>query len=214
MGDRRRTSSRIIHRENFYLRSQESGPCTYSQVRSLQTAWTLTLRRLPPRFPQPMRPQRARQKFVRLRPFHNFCGQLVDCPVYAAFLEQHQSLSCRCSKFRREFLHAVKGLPPVLKLSDPSFVGIIRAFFIVLPAKAIFDPHGTRRSPPEEFYPVHLSSVRILAARHPKNNYPKISGFPPGLPPPAIIVSSAARFRWRATYAAHRSSSRSRDVFG
>src|SRR5437868_5470238 len=24
-------------------------------------------------------------KILHLRPFHNFCGQLVDCPVYAAF---------------------------------------------------------------------------------------------------------------------------------
>ena len=68
-------------------------------------------------------------KILHLRAFHNFCGQLVDCPVYAAFLEQHQSLSCRCSKFRREFLHAVKGLPPILNLSHPSFVGIIPRLF-------------------------------------------------------------------------------------
>ena len=58
----RRTASRIIHRENFYLRSQESGPCTDSQVHSLQTAWTLTLRRLPRGFHQPARLPRARQK--------------------------------------------------------------------------------------------------------------------------------------------------------
>ena len=62
MRDDRRTSYRIIHREKFYLRGQKSGPCMYSQVQSLQTAWTLMLRRLPPEFPQPMRPQRARQK--------------------------------------------------------------------------------------------------------------------------------------------------------
>jgi hypothetical protein len=49
-------------------------------------------------------------KILHLRAFHNFCGQLVDCPVYAAFWKQHQSLSCRCSKFRREFLYAVNGL--------------------------------------------------------------------------------------------------------
>ena len=129
MRDDRRTSYRIIHREKFYLRSQKTGPCMYSQVHSLQTAWTLTLRRLPPGFPQPMGPQGHSPKILHLRSFHNFCGQLVDCPVYAAFLEQHQSLSCRCSKFRREFLHAVKGLPPILNLSHPSFVGIIPRLF-------------------------------------------------------------------------------------
>ena len=82
-------------------------------------------------------------KILHLRAFHNFCGQLVDCPVYAAFLEQHQSLSCRCSKFRREFSRAIKRLSPILLLSHPSFVGWFRTFSVSLFPKAIFDPHVT-----------------------------------------------------------------------
>jgi hypothetical protein len=110
-------------------------------------------------------------KILHLQPFHNFCGQLVDCPVYAAFLEQHQSLSRRCSKFRREFLHAVKGLPPILELSDPSFLEIIPHLFHGASSKSnIRSTMGCAGSAPEEFYPVHLSSVRVLAGMHSKNN--------------------------------------------
>ena len=91
-------------------------------------------------------------KLLHLRSFHNFCGQLVDCPVHAAFLEQHQSSSCRCSKFRRDFLHSIKGLLLVLKLLAPSFVGIIFARFIARHPKAIFDPHQrTDHCAPKDF---------------------------------------------------------------
>jgi hypothetical protein len=109
----RHTASRIIHREKFYVRTEESAPGVYSQVHSLQTAWTLALRRLPTGFHQSVEATAHSSKSQHLRPFHNFCGQLVNCPVYAAFLEQHQSSSSRCSKFRRAFSHTVKGLPPV-----------------------------------------------------------------------------------------------------
>src|SRR5439155_6965001 len=56
----RRTASRIIHRETFYVRSEESAPGAYSQAHSLQTAWTLALRRLPTGFHQLMRQPHAR----------------------------------------------------------------------------------------------------------------------------------------------------------
>ena len=57
----RRTASRIIHREKFYIRTEESAPGVYAQVHSLQTAWTLALRRLPTGFHQPVRQPHAGQ---------------------------------------------------------------------------------------------------------------------------------------------------------
>ena len=57
----RHTASRIIHREKFYVRAEESAPGIYAQVHTLQTAWTLALRRLPTGFHQPVRPPHAGQ---------------------------------------------------------------------------------------------------------------------------------------------------------
>jgi len=57
----RHTASRIIHREKFYVRAEESAPGVYAQVHSLQTAWTMALRRMSTGFHQPVRQPHAGQ---------------------------------------------------------------------------------------------------------------------------------------------------------
>ena len=39
----RHTASRIVHGEKFYVRAEVSAASVYSQMHSLQTAWTLAL---------------------------------------------------------------------------------------------------------------------------------------------------------------------------